>query len=229
MTCLFTITENASDGHYPPGSKTSCSVGSNTLLARRRGPLDNPATRTPQADGSPASTARKRSPLGSSGKRTGPAMFQKLDRKKPSDLKVEIVTPAGCYGVELSDGKGDHVMETSEGEKRAFEKSGIKRTLFKENNGKHKLGFFRGGSRVVPCGDTSVVVSNETGDIFRNQRECDDLSLIRKQLLQIESQQSNLMDMLQVFSFLPLVFLNIFPLAYDGMSAAMNIVTVDLF
>ncbi|XP_047972115.1 TORTIFOLIA1-like protein 3 [Salvia hispanica] len=191
--------QNASDGRYPPVSKTPCSVGSNTLLSRRRSPLDSPATRTPHADGSPASTARKRSPLGSNVKKTGPAMFQKLDRKKPSDLKVEIVTPAGCYGMESSDGKGEHAMETSEGEKKAFEKSGIKRALFKENNGKHKLGFFRGVSRVVPCGDTSIVVSNETGDICRNQKECDDLSLIRNQLLQIESQQSNLMDMLQNF------------------------------
>ncbi|KAG6410318.1 hypothetical protein SASPL_128376 [Salvia splendens] len=191
--------QKASDGCYPPVPQTSCSVGSNTLLPRRRSPLDNPATRMPYADGSPALTVRKRSPLGSNTKKTGPAMFQKLDRKKPSDMTVEIVTPAGCYGVELSDGKGGHAMEISEGEKKVFEKSGIKRALFKENNGKHKLGIFRGGSRVVPCGDTSVVVSNETGDICRNQRDSDDLSLICNQLLQIESQQSNLMDMLQKF------------------------------
>lgn len=186
--------QNGSDGRYPPGPRTSASVGSNSLQARRRSPLDNLATKAVHADGSPASTARKRSPSGSNVRKTGPAMFQKLDRKKPSDLKVEVVTPAGCYGVELSDDKDEHVLETS-----SFEKSGIKRSLFKENSGKQKLGFFRGSSRVVPCGDTSVVVSNETGEICRNQRECEDLSLIRKQLLQIESQQSNLLDMLQKF------------------------------
>ncbi|XP_057780826.1 TORTIFOLIA1-like protein 4 [Salvia miltiorrhiza] len=221
--------QNASDGCYPPVSKTACSVGSNNLLARRRSPLDTPATRTPRADGSPASTARKRSPLGSNVRNTGPAMFQKLDRKKPSDLKVEIVTPAGCYGVELSDGKGDHVMETSEGEKKAFEKSGIKRALFKENNGKqHKLGFFRGGSRVVPCGDTSVVVSNETGDICRNHRECDDLSLIRTQLLQIESQQSNLMDMLQKFIGSSQKGLNSLEARVHGLELALDEISFDL-
>lgn len=123
-------------------------------------------------------------------------MFQKLDRKKLSNMKVEIVTPAGCYGVQLSDDKDERVLEPG-----SFEKAGIKRALFRENNGKQKLGFFRGGSRVVPCGDTSVVVSNETGDICRSQRESEDLSLIRKQLLQIESQQSNLLDMLQVLSY----------------------------
>lgn len=182
LTLLFWGTENASDGRYPTGSRNSYSVGSNTPLARRRSSLEN---------ASPSSTARKRSPLGSNVKKTSPGLFQKLDRKKPSDLKVEIVAAAGCYGVQVSDDKVEHVLETSEEEKKPFE---IKRALFKESNGKHnKLGFFRGGSRVVPCGDTSVVVSNET-------RESDDLSLIRKQLLQIESQQSNLMDMLQVYS-----------------------------
>lgn len=180
---MFSVTENASDGRYPTGLRNSYSVGSNTPPARRRNSLEN---------ASPSSTARKRSPLGSNVKKTGTGMFQKLDRKKPPDVKVEIVAAAGCYGMELANGKDEHVSETSEGEKKAFD---IKRTLFKESNGKHnKLGFFRGASRVVPCGDTSVVVSNET-------RESDDLSLIRKQLLQIESQQSNLMDMLQVYSY----------------------------
>ncbi|XP_042034155.1 TORTIFOLIA1-like protein 3 [Salvia splendens] len=220
--------QNASDGRYPPVSKTPCSVGSNTLLSRRRSPLDSPATRTPHADGSPASTARKRSPFGSNVKKTGPAMFQKLDRKKPSDLKVEIVTPAGCCGVELSDGKGEPAMETSEGEK-AFEKSGIQRALFKENNGKHnKLGFFRSASRVVPCGDTSVVVSNETGDICRNQKECDDLSLIRNQLLQIESQQSNLMDMLQKFIGSSQKGMNSLEARVHGLELALDEISFDL-
>ncbi|KAL1531797.1 TORTIFOLIA1-like protein 3 [Salvia divinorum] len=220
--------QNASDGRYPLVSKIPCSVGSNALLSRRRIPLDSPATRTPHADGSRASTARKRSPLGSNVKKTGPALFQKLDRKKPSDLKVEIVTPAGCYGVELSDGKGEHAMETSEGEKKAFEKSGIKRALFKENNGKHKLGFFRGASRVVPCGDTSVVVSNETGDICRNQKESDDLSLIRNQLLQIESQQSNLMDMLQKFIGSSQKGMNSLEARVHGLELALDEISFDL-
>ncbi|KAL1553538.1 TORTIFOLIA1-like protein 4 [Salvia divinorum] len=218
--------QKASDGRYPPVSKTSCPVGSNTLLARRRSPLDNLATRMPHADGSPTLTVRKRSSLDSNVKKTGPAMFQKLDRKKPSDMKVEIVTPAGCYGVELSEGKGEHAMETSEGEKKAFEKSGIKRALFKENNG--KLGLFRGGSRVVPCGDTSVVVSNETGDICWNQRECDDLSLICNQLLQIENQQSNLMDMLQKFIGSSQKGMNSLEARVHGLELALDEISFDL-
>ncbi|KAI3464026.1 hypothetical protein Pfo_020689 [Paulownia fortunei] len=193
--------ENASDGRYTPGSKTSCSIGSTTPQVRKRNLLDNSATRTPFADGSPASIARKRSPLGGNENKMGPAMFRKLDRKKPSDLKVEIVAPTGSSGVVVSDDSPLNKDEraTGEEERKQFEKPEIKRALFNENNGKQKLGLFKGGSRVVPCGDASVVISNETGDICRNQRECEDLSLIRKQLLQIENQQSNLMDLLQRF------------------------------
>lgn len=44
----------------------------------------------------------------------------------------------------------------------------------------------------------SNVVMNESGDLCKNQKECDDLSEIRKQLVQIENQQSNLLQVLQV-------------------------------
>nr|GMC55356.1 microtubule-associated protein TORTIFOLIA1-like [Ipomoea batatas]GMC56295.1 microtubule-associated protein TORTIFOLIA1-like [Ipomoea batatas] len=58
------------------------------------------------------------------------------------------------------------------------------------------------GSRVVPYheekSEHTVVMSNETGDLYRNQKECEELSQIRKQLVQIETQQSNLIDTLQL-------------------------------
>ncbi|KAL8529722.1 hypothetical protein ACS0TY_006966 [Phlomoides rotata] len=189
--------ENASDGRFPPGSRSS--IGSTTPQVRKKSLLDTSVSWAPFSDGSPASTARKRNPCGVNGKKTGPGMFQKLDRKKPSEVKVEIVTPTNCYGMAISDDKDEQVSATSKRYTQSFEKSGIKRALFNENNGKQKLGLFKGGSRVVPCGDTSVVVSNETGDICRSQRESEDLSLIRKQLVQIENQQSNLLDLLQKF------------------------------
>ncbi|KAK6153348.1 hypothetical protein DH2020_012987 [Rehmannia glutinosa] len=180
--------ENASDGRYPPGSKISCSIA--ITQVRRKGLSDNPSTRTPFANGSPVSTARKRSPLCGNENKISTAMFRKLDRKKPSDSKVEIVAHTGSSGVMDSDNssltKVGRVLAMGQGERKQFEKPEIKRALFND-------------SRVVPCGDASVVVSNETGDICRNQRECEDLSLIRKQLLQIENQQSNLFDLLQRF------------------------------
>ncbi|PIN22646.1 hypothetical protein CDL12_04630 [Handroanthus impetiginosus] len=190
-------TEIASDGRYPPGYKTLCSIGSTTQL-RKRNLLDNPSSRTPFADNSPASTAQKRSPLGGNQDKMGPAMFRKLDRKKPSDLKVEIIAPTGSAVALVPDDSplypDERVLTTDEGDAKEYSKPEVKRALFYENNEKKK-----GGSRVVPFSDASVVVSNDTGGICRNQRERDDLSLIRKQLLQIENQQSNLMELLQRF------------------------------
>lgn len=208
MNHLFLASENASDGRFPPGIRSS--MGSTTPQIMKKSLLETSVSLTPVSDGSPASTARKRNPLGVSGKKMGPGMFQKLDRKKPSEVKVEIVTPTSCYGMAISNYKDEQGLATSKRNAQSFEKSGIKRALFNENNGKQKLGLFKGGSRVVPCGDTSVVVSNETADICRSQRESEDLSLIRKQLVQIENQQSNLLDLLQVlFCFLFLYICNL--------------------
>ncbi|KAG8379063.1 hypothetical protein BUALT_Bualt07G0049300 [Buddleja alternifolia] len=172
--------EDASDGHYPQAKKSSPS-------------------KTPFANGTPSSTARKRSSFGVNENKTSPAMFRKLDRKKPSNSKVEIVPPTCSSGTMVSEGSpldGDEiVLETGE-EIKQFAKPEIRRTLFNE---KQKPDMLKSGSREGPCGEASVVVSNETGDIYRNQRDCEDLSLIRKQLVQIENQQSNLLDVLQRF------------------------------
>ncbi|KAI3467442.1 hypothetical protein Pfo_024105 [Paulownia fortunei] len=57
-------------------------------------------------------------------------------------------------------------------------------------------------SRVVPfnCNESSTLADGYAiKDNFENHQEFQDLSLIRKQLLQIENQQSNLLDLLQRF------------------------------
>lgn len=55
-------------------------------------------------------------------------------------------------------------------------------------------------SRVVPfnCNDHSSL-DDGCDAINENDKEFEDLSLIRKQLVQIEKQQSNLLDLLQVY------------------------------
>ncbi|KAL1541548.1 TORTIFOLIA1-like protein 5 isoform X2 [Salvia divinorum] len=125
--------------------------------------------------GSPASAARRRSSLGSNRNRTSPPMFRKLDGKKLSKTKVDAAAPTSCSVTAVSGDK----QGGEEGER--FENSEIRRALFDERH-------------------HSVVVSNETGDVCRNQRDCEDLSLIRKQLVQIENQQSNLLEILQRFT-----------------------------
>ncbi|KAL3618009.1 hypothetical protein CASFOL_038330 [Castilleja foliolosa] len=189
--------ENASDGRYTPGPKTSLSIRSTTPHIRKKNLPGTPSTRTPFADGSPSSTDKKRSPLESNGNKTGPptAMFQKLGRKRAMGLKVETVSYNGSSDMNIT----NNSTLSGQGDGKQFVKREVKRALFTENNEKPKLNLFnKFGSRVVPCGDDSVVISNETGGV-RNQRESDELSLIRKQLLQIENQQSSLLDLLQKF------------------------------
>lgn len=69
----------------------------------------------------------------------------------------------------------------------------------------HKFAGSRFGSRVVPfhgndnC-ELDLADSNATEDVYVSQKEVENLSLIQKQLLQIENQQSSLLVLLQVFN-----------------------------
>ncbi|XP_057806339.1 TORTIFOLIA1-like protein 5 [Salvia miltiorrhiza] len=136
---------------------------------------------------SPASAPRRRTSLGSNGNRTSPPMFRKLESKKPSNTKADLAAAAAPTSSPVTSVSGDKRWDGEEG--RRFEK--IKRALFDERQ--HEI-----GCRGV---ESSVVVSNETRDMCRNQsqRDSEDLSLIRKQLVQIENQQSNLLEILQRF------------------------------
>ncbi|KAL6549362.1 hypothetical protein OROHE_008479 [Orobanche hederae] len=165
-------TENASNGRCPPGSKTPCSMGSITPHAWKK--------------------TLTKGPIGNNGNQTGQAIFRKLDQKKPSSLKAESV-------VHNSDNSPSNKMELVSAMGKRFKKPEVKRALFGNNKDNGKHGSSEVSSRVIPFHDASIVVSNETGDIHRKQKECDELSTIRKQLVQIENQQSNLLDLLQGF------------------------------
>lgn len=132
-------------------------------------------------DSSPATTARRRSLTEGTQKKAASAIFRKLDCKKSSECKIEVSAP-----------QGSSVPVASKDDLKAT-KPETRRALFGQK---------AAGSRVVPYheekSEHTVVMSNETGDLYRNQKECEELSQIRKQLVQIETQQSNLIDTLQV-------------------------------
>ncbi|KAK6117978.1 LOW QUALITY PROTEIN: hypothetical protein DH2020_048278 [Rehmannia glutinosa] len=176
--------ENAGDGRHPPGSKTS--VGFPASRVEKNSPLKSQANSAHFADGSPASTARRRSSVVLKTEQVHQCSESWTEKKSS---KIEIA-PTGSSGPVVSEDKpldGDGRVSVIEEERKQFAKPEIKRSLFNEKHEKHKLS------------EASVVVSNETGDICRNQRDCEDLSLIRNQLVQIENQQSNLLDLLQRF------------------------------
>ncbi|KAF8378360.1 hypothetical protein HHK36_029699 [Tetracentron sinense] len=188
--------EIVSDGRFPPGSKSSGSVGFETPQTRRK---TIPTSRSPPPDSSSATTARQRSPLKSNDRKSSPVMFRKLDRKDPSDWKIEIAIPH-----DLKERNG-RVPESGENESDRQSRPETKRVLFNKKCDKgYKFGGLRSGSRVVPFHEkestgSAVVGSNATEELYWNHKDSEDLSLIGKQLIEIENQQFSLFDLLQKF------------------------------
>ncbi|CAA0826777.1 ARM repeat superfamily protein [Striga hermonthica] len=175
-----------------PSSKENASDGSKNPQGAKSSSFNDPTKRPAQfTSGSPALTARRKRSAGINENRKSPPMFRKLDHKKQSNLKAEIFAPAGSsrpvvteYNTPLD---VDQRVSEIEEEIKPFVKPGIRRALFNEKHDLPKLG------------EASVVVGNEAGNDFEDPRDYEDLSLIRKQLLQIENQQSNLLEILQGF------------------------------
>ncbi|KAK3006902.1 hypothetical protein RJ639_015607, partial [Escallonia herrerae] len=179
--------EVANNGRYPPGSKTSYTASSGAPQIKKKHILAN--------SGSPVTTARKSSPLDSTNKNKGPAMFRKLDRKKVGSWKVGI-DASSVTVVSEGDVKDRYEKGLEGGEERNRNtKPEIRRVLFNKKSDEKVHNY--GGSDVEETSVTIAVASNVTEDLSRNQRDCEDLSLIRKQLVQIETQQSSLLDLLQ--------------------------------
>lgn len=136
-------------------------------------------------------------------------MFSKLDHNKPSDCKIEVAEPnssssKAAYGDSI---KRSGISDFKSGEKEGSGNSRpeSKCVLFNKISDEkvHKFGGSRYGSRVVPFQDDEnldlgVIVSDTVDEIYENNKDVEDLSLIREQLLQIENQQSSLLDLLQV-------------------------------
>lgn len=126
-------------------------------------------------------------------------MFRKLDLRKLPNSRLEISPATGFSGTVISKNTRDKVEKDLEiiDEVDRSARSEIKCARVDDMYAK-QLCVSKSGGEVVPCGDASLLVSNGTGDIFPNRRESEELSLIRKQLVQIETQQSHLLDLLQV-------------------------------
>ncbi|KAJ9709125.1 hypothetical protein PVL29_000877 [Vitis rotundifolia] len=228
--------DNGAGGCFPPASKIPCDVGFETPQAKKIIP-----TRSPPSDNSLVTTARKRSPLQSSNNRKSTtAMFCKLDCKKPSDWKVEVAVPhpssskvaceddlkrryLGVSDLEENGNCGDSRPETN-------------RVLFSKtsNEKMHKFGCLRSGSRIVPFhennnSESAVVDSNATEEeIYENQKDIEDLSLIRKQLIQIENQQSSMLNLLQRFIGNSQSGINSLETRVNGLEMVLDEISFDL-
>ncbi|KAI9086545.1 hypothetical protein K1719_031629 [Acacia pycnantha] len=191
--------ENASHGRYPPVVQSSCAPGSVVSQLRKK---SIPASRSTPPDSYAASKTKKISPL-SSNKRMNTNVARKLNHKNWDVQITAPNAPSAAYQGDPEDSDG-FVMERSKREKTRFSKPEMRRALFGKNTDEkfHMFGGSKNGSRVVPChedSEESVAVTNSAKNQNKNDKECEDLSLIRNQLSEIEKQQSSLLDLLQRF------------------------------
>ncbi|KAG5056662.1 hypothetical protein GLYMA_05G032600v4 [Glycine max] len=186
--------ENASDGRYPQVSQNSCSPRSMMANLRRK---STPFSRFSPADSSSASNAKNTS-ASSSNKRMSSSVSRKLNHKN-WDAQIAVADQG-----DLQERDGI-VSERSKMDKSGVSKPETKRALLNKSSEDkiQKYGGSKAGSRVVPYQEDesqdSVPVSIVSKDLQRNDKESEDLSLIRDQLHQIENQQSSLLDLLQKF------------------------------
>lgn len=193
----YFCSDRVSDGRYPPVSQNSCSPDS---VMPRLWKKAIPASRS-TPDSSSASNVKKISSL-SSNKRLSAGVLRKLNHK---GWHAQIAEPRTPSGQGYLDDKNETTPEKREKEKINFLKPELKRAFLSKNpdHKMRKLGGSKTGSRVVPCDEESqdsVAVTNVAKDFNRNNKECEELALIRSQLTQIEKQQSNLLDLLEVWS-----------------------------
>ncbi|KAG6587499.1 TORTIFOLIA1-like protein 3, partial [Cucurbita argyrosperma subsp. sororia] len=160
--------EIASDGRYLPGSKNISSACLDAPLPRKNSSL---VGRSTPPDASSATTARRRSALNGGDKKSSLSMFQKVERKKPLDWKVEVSVRKSPSG-DLKE-RDEYIPDRRSGS----------RVVPCPEEGP----------------ESTVVASNTTDDLHRNHKDSEELHLIRNQLNQIEKQQSSLLDILQNF------------------------------
>ncbi|XP_020089702.1 TORTIFOLIA1-like protein 3 [Ananas comosus] len=189
---------SASDGRSLNASQSLKSVQSSSPLVTRKSRFSS--SRSPPPDASPIVTARKINGSIRS-KILSPPLSRKMDHTKTSEWRVEIAvgnTPVKAVTEEKL--FKDHEQGGKDGNVRS--RLEARRMLFSEEKGS-KSAVLRSGARVVPFQENGSLeltagTDNMSDEAHEGHRD-GDLSLIRRQLVQIENQQSSLLDLLQKF------------------------------
>lgn len=168
--------ESASDGRFPVSSVGSSSTKSASPVTSRK----NKYSRSPPSNATPLTSIKMKNTSN--------------ERKLfPVDRKIANLKSATGISCEekLLINKENNAVSKFEAKRLFFENK-------HEDKSTKTLGGLKSASRVVPFDDnksSELVIDNS--DEFNGEHKEDNLSLIRKQLLQIENQQSNLLDLLQ--------------------------------
>lgn len=190
--------ENVSDGRYPAFSQNSCRRAS---VMPRLWKKSTPVSKS-SPDSSVVSNAKK---LSFSTKRMSSSVSPKQSQMN-RDVPMAVLSAPSAIGANQGylEERNEMIPGKNKKEKSSFSRPEMKRALPSKNpdERKHKFGGSKTGSRVVPCHEESqdsVTISNVAKDLHRNDKDCEELTLIRSQLFQIENQQSDLLDLLERF------------------------------
>lgn len=213
------VAGSASGGGYPTASLGSNSVQSAT---RRNRP---PTGRSPPPDVSPGA-AKRHSPSSIRNKKLSPPSYRKVGQAKSSGYKDEIaIAPDATPIKEVTEEKllkGNNTRSRLESRRALFQGS-EERTA--------KLAGQRAGSRVVPYegGNLEEISEVEGGpERFQSGHKDEGLLEIKSQLLQIEKQQSSLLDLLQKFMGKSENGMNSLETRVHGLEMALDEISRDL-
>ncbi|XP_074350493.1 TORTIFOLIA1-like protein 3 [Apium graveolens] len=180
---------------------------------------------------SSATIAGKRNPPESNDRKTGPAMFRKLDHKKPPNKKIATATPLSVVS-EDTKFRNEKLCNKGVEEINRFTKLETRRELFSRNSegNTHNFDRSKAASSVLFCDEMSESVAkvNIAVENHENHKENEDLVLIRKQLLQLKNQQSSLFNLLQGFIGTSQNSMHSFESCVHGLDLALDEISLDL-
>ncbi|MED6136697.1 hypothetical protein PIB30_058171 [Stylosanthes scabra] len=199
-----------------------------------------PANRSPPSTHSSVSSMKREKPLKSNNKESRIRVLHQQDDNKLSDEK--LVTPVSKSPNSNMSKEADikrcnfEVSKPPPSQNGVNSRAEIKRALFSKTSDSDEKVRKSSGSkaRVVPCyGDENIefesdVTLNNVNEVCESPQDAEDLSLIREQLIQIENQQSNLLDLLQRFIGSSQSGLNSLETRVNGLEMALDEISYDL-
>ncbi|XP_027362081.1 TORTIFOLIA1-like protein 4 [Abrus precatorius] len=194
-----------------------------------------PANRSPPSSVSFISNMKRESSLKSNDKNSRIGTLHQQDREKSLDEKLETPVRSSPSNMSREDDIKRCDFEVSKPipyKNGVYSRADIKRVLFSKMSDEKMRRFSGSKSRVVPCyGDDNLdvdVIVNNVHDVCENLQDVEDFSLIREQLIQIENQQSNLLDLLQRFIGSSQSGMNSLETRVHGLEMALDEISYDL-
>nr|XP_043623860.1 TORTIFOLIA1-like protein 4 [Erigeron canadensis] len=169
---------------------------------------------------SPTATPSRSPPKSNYRKQNG-SMSRKTDFEKELDLKVKVSVP-----------KPESAEKTMSEKTVVPDTVDTVKSIILETEKRVISNRTRFGSRVVPLIDDSEmdidIDGHEVAYSYGNQKEVEDMSRIQKQLVQIEKQQSNLLNMLQKFIGSSRSGMNSLETRVNGLEKTLDEISYDL-